>query len=139
MKRTLLLLTVVTLGLAAPSCTNNQIPFLPAASNVAVSTYSVQKAEQVLAQAKSTFDLFFGLVHDNHDFVVTHLPQVYTFALRMQVEAPAAMRQGNAAKNAFKYNRTADGQTDLNSIMHTIASLMVQVQSNTNKLKASTP
>lgn len=125
---------------APQSQTSQQV----AAANIKISSYSVQAAEHSLRAAKDTFDLFFDLVHRNHDFLVSQKPesifgQVYAFAVRMQVQAPAAMKRANAAKNAFKYNRTPDNQTSLNTIMATIMRYQSEVASNTTKLQAATP
>ena len=127
---------LLLLSLAAPSCVTPP-PFIPPATNVAASTYTVQTAEHTLRAAKDTFDLFFGLVHDNHDLVVAHLPKVYAFAQSMQAKAPAALRRADAAKNAFKNNRTADNQATLNTLLSTIEQWMAETRGYTQELQAN--
>ena len=137
--KNLILIPVLALALCFQSCGTNTgaIPFVAPAANVQVSTYTVQTAEHTLRAAKDTFDLFFGLVHDNHDLVVTKLPKVYAFAQMMQTKAPAVMRQANAAKNAFKNNRTPDNQANLNTLMSTIEQLMLDARTNTRQLQGA--
>lgn len=135
-----LLIPITALAFAGsvPSCAQYRAIVSPE-TNVQVSSYTVQAAEHTLRAAKDTFDLFFGLVHDNHDFVVRYLPQVYSFAQDMQVKAPDTLRRANRAKNAYKYNRSAANQTDLNTIMATVAQLMADAQRHTAEIKSSTP
>ncbi len=68
-----LVLGVALLG-ATPSCSTYNALVNPA-TNVAVSTYTVQGAEHTLRAAKDTFELFFGLVKDNHVMIVTEAPR----------------------------------------------------------------
>lgn len=143
-KLLLVALLSVTIGFSLMGgCATTGTP-IPPATNVQVSSYTVQAAEHSLRAAKDTFDLFFDLVHTNHELLVAQKPesplgQVYAFAERMQVQAPAAMKRANAAKNAFKYNRTADNQANLNTVMATIVRYQTEVKSNTNAIQTATP
>lgn len=139
MNKLLTLLAAAVIGLSLPSCTTTgAFPFLAKSTNVTASSYTVQAAEKALKQAKLTFDLFFGLVHDNHAFVVAHLPTVYAFAQKMQVEAPDALRKANAAKNVFKSSRDPSAQTTLNGLMATLMQIQTDVLANTNQIKSAT-
>lgn len=121
--------------------TSGALPFVPAATNVQASTYSVQGAEKLLATAHDTLDLFLGLDDLNRAAVKQQLPQVHAFAEKMRSNNYAAnlLERGNNAKNAFKHNRTADNQASLNTIMVTIASLQADLETNTAKLKKGQP
>lgn len=138
MKKLYTLLAVALIGFSLPSCTTpGSFPFISPTTNVAASSYTVQGAEKALKQFKLTVDLFAGLVKDNHAFVVAHLPKVYAFVQKMQTEAPVILQKANAAKNNFKYNRTPDGQTSLNSAMASLMEVQNDVLSNTNQIKTA--
>lgn len=141
MKTFISILAFIAIGLSQQGgcVSTGALPFVTPAANVQVSSYSVQAAEKLLKQAKLTSQLFFDLVRQNHDFVVANLPDVYAFAQRMQTEMPNKLRQANAAKNEFKYNRTSDNQASMDTIMKTVSSLMSLFQTKTTELKAATP
>lgn len=137
----LILITVcsltVSFGLMGGCASTGVIPFVSPTANIQASTFTEQAAEKICNQALLTQKLFFGLVKDNHDFVVEHLPKIYAFAQDMQVRAPDALRKANRARRIFKYNRTADNQASMDTVILTLTQLMSDMQTKTNELKAA--
>lgn len=134
MKKLLILLCLPALILGGCVGTG-AIPFVPATTNVAVTSYTVQGAETALTAASETVKLFLQLDHQNRALVKAQTPQIHAFAEKCRREFPLLVLRANHAKETFKANRTADGQSTLNSIMLTITQFAAQASTYTTQLQ----
>jgi len=137
-----ILLIALCISLIVGGCTpSGALPGVSPTANVAVSTFSVEYSEKVLASAKDTLVLFLSLDDMNRPLVKEKLPQVHAFAekLRKNDYAVNLLQRANNAKNTFKHNRTADNQANLNTLMQTVFALQADMNANITKIQKAKP
>jgi hypothetical protein len=114
---------------------------------------SPQTAEAVLISAEKTteiaaltFDEFLRQEHKYSDITKAKLPKVHQFAeyLRKPVEykketIPTGvmfLKKARAATEAFRVNRTAEGEANLKTAIASVKSLLDQAKSNLEQIPA---
>lgn len=105
----------------------------------------VVHAEQSLAIAHETFEIFLKLDDANRDFIRSNAPAVHTYAeyLRVKEGNPPVQRNigwvesALAVKNAYKGNRTPENRASLSTALATLDRVLAETQRHLDNGKSA--